>query len=161
MQVLCLYTLVFSIGFHSGDIFKAIGRPDILLKLALPIFFIRLTAIWIGSQYSLLGIAVGHLTASVIELIIRTGVTMKVIKVSLRDILKQQTAFIAGFALMTLAAPTLYLTQDLAPWPRLIATVVSGAIGYLGTVWFLERDMLIKLINIAGIPMPKFLQQNG
>src|SRR5215211_4042802 len=75
MQVLSLYALVLSIGFHVGDIYKAIGRPDILLKLAIPILLVRLTALWIGSQYSLIGIATGHLVAASIELVIRAIVT--------------------------------------------------------------------------------------
>jgi PST family polysaccharide transporter len=161
IRILCLYTLVLSIGYHSGDVFKAIGRPDILLKLALPIFFIRLTAIWIGAQYSLIGIACGHLAASVIELIIRSIVTIKVIKVSPLDILKQLTAFIAGFVLLALAVPTLYLTRELTPWPRLIITIIAGAIGYVSIVWFLERATILKIIKMTGIRTPRFLQQNG
>ena len=161
IQILCLYTFVLSIGFHSGDVFKAIGRPDILLKLSLPIFFIRLIAIWIGAQYSLIGIAYGHLIATMIEVIIRTIVTIKLIKVSLRDILEQLTAFIAGFALIVLATPILYLTRELTPWPRLMATVSAGAIGYIGAVWYLERPTILKLIQMAGMPIPRFLQQHG
>lgn len=159
IQVLCLYTLVLAIGYHSGDVLKAIGRPDILFKLALPVFFIRLIAIWIGAQYSLIGIACGHLVASIIELIIRSIVTIKVIKVSVHDILKQLTAFIAGFGLLILATPMLYFTRELAPWPRLIATMVAGAAGYIGIVWYMERTMIVKLINMAGLPTPRFLQQ--
>lgn len=159
MQVLCLYALVFSIGFHSGDIFKAIGRPDILLKLALPIFFIRLAAISIGAQYSLIGIAFGHLTASTIELTIRTIVTIKFIKVSLRDMLKQLTAFIAGVVLLAFAAPVLYLTPGLSPWPRLIAIILAGVSGYIGTVWVLERDALFKILSIARVSKPQAVEQ--
>lgn len=161
MQILCLYTLILSIGFHSGDVFKAIGRPDILLKLAIPIFFIRLIAIWIGAQYSLIGIAYGHLAASAIELTIRTIITIRVIKVSLRDMLQQLTAFIAGFALLATALPALYITRGLTPWPQLIIVIIAGAAGYIGIVVLLERAMLVKLLDMTGIPTPKFLQQNG
>jgi PST family polysaccharide transporter len=32
MQILSMYTLVLSIGYHAGDVYKAIGRPDILIS---------------------------------------------------------------------------------------------------------------------------------
>jgi O-antigen/teichoic acid export membrane protein len=151
MQVLSLYTLALSVGFHVGDIYKAVGRPDILLKISLPIFFIRLIALWIGSQYSLIGIAAGHLVAALIEVVIRAVVTINVIKVSLREILNQLTAFIGGIVLLIFAAPVLYLTQDLTPWVRLTFVVISGAVGYLGTIWFIDRVAILKGIGMLGM----------
>lgn len=158
MQVLSLYALILSIGFHVGDIYKAIGRPDILLKLAIPIFIVRLVALWIGSQYSLMGIAIGHLVAASIELVIRAIVTMKVIKVTLLEMLKQLTAFISGTALLALAIPALYLARDTAPFIQLIAVSIAGAIGYLGAAWFIERDAVLKglkFLRIAPKTTPK------
>ena len=151
MQVLSLYTLALSIGFHVGDIYKAVGRPDILLKIAIPIFIIRLTALWIGSQYSLIGIATGHLVAALIEVVVRVVVTINVIKVSLREILNQLTAFIGGIVLLIFAVPVLNLTQDLVPWLRLAFVVISGAVGYLGTIWFIDRVAILKGIGMLGI----------
>ena len=151
MQVLSLYTLALSVGFHVGDIYKAVGRPDILLKISLPIFFIRLIALCIGSQYSLIGIATGHLVAALIEVVIRAVVTINVIKVSLREILNQLTAFIGGIMLLIFAVPVLYLTQDLTPWLRLTFVVISGAVGYLGTIWFIDRVAILKGIGMLGM----------
>jgi lipopolysaccharide exporter len=150
LQVLSLYALALSIGFHVGDIYKAIGRPDILLKLALPILIIRLIALWVGSQYNLIGIAIGHLVATSIEVIIRASVAINILKVSLREILNQLTAFIGGVSLLALAIPVLYLTQDTSPSIRLISVVIAGATGYICTMWFLERDTILKGFGMLG-----------
>jgi len=158
MQVLSLYALVLSIGFHVGDIYKAIGRPDILLKLAIPVFVIRLTALWIGSRYSLLGIATAHLVATSIELAIRAIITTRVIKVTLLEMLKQLTAFIAGIVLLAFAIPALYLTHDAGSIIQLIVVSISGAVGYLGAVWLLERDAVLrglKFLRMAPKTTPK------
>lgn len=154
MQVLSLYTLVLSIGFHAGDIYKAVGRPDILLKMGLPIVIIRLTALWIGSHYNLIGIAIGHLMAALIEVVIRAIVTVRVIRVSLREILNQLTAFIGGIGLLAFALPVLYLTHDIAPWMRLACVVIAGVTGYISVIWFLEHDSIVKAISMIGI-LPK------
>lgn len=111
MQILCLHTLVLSIGYHVGDVYKAIGRPDILIKLAIPIFIIRVFAIWFGAKQGLLGVAYGHLLATSIELIMRTIITVRVLKVTLIDIFKQLTAFIAGAALLACTIPVLIASQ--------------------------------------------------
>jgi len=154
MQILSLYALVLSIGFHVGDIYKAIGRP----KLAIPVFVIRLTALYIGSRYSLLGIATAHLVATSIELVIRAIITTRVIKVTLLEMLKQLTAFIAGIVLLVFAIPALYLTHNATSIIQLIMVSISGAVGYLGAVWFLERDAVLrglKLLRIAPKTTPK------
>ena len=151
MQVLSMYALVLSTGFHVGDIYKAIGRPDILLKLAIPILIIRMVALWIGSQYSLIGIAFGHVVASSIELVIRAVVTIKVVKVSLLDMIRQLTALIYGIFLLLFAVPVLYLTQSAPPIIQLIAVITAGATGYIGAVWFLERDSILKVLGLIRI----------
>ena len=154
MQVLSTYTLVLSIGYHAGDVYKAIGRPDILIKLSIPILIIRIIAIWIGAQQGLMGVALGHLAATCIELIIRTIVTIRVIKISLIDILKQLTAFIGGAVLLATSVPALNITSGLQPIVRLIAVGFAGAVGYAGTIWLVERESLIKILQILGL-IPK------
>jgi len=151
MRILCIYALILSVGFHSGDIFKAIGRPDILVKIAIPVFFIRLASVWIGAQYSLIGIAYGHLAASILELVIRTIVTVKVMKVNFYEIVKQLSAFIGGAILAACTIPILYITKDLDSWIRLIATVSAGALGYTVTIWYIERSSLLRILGIVGL----------
>lgn len=151
MQILCLHTLLLSIGYHVGDVYKAIGRPDILIKLSIPIFIVRVIAIWIGAQQGLVGVALGHLIATGIELIMRTVVTIRVIKVTLLDILKQMTAFIGGGALIAFAVPILLITSTMNPLPRLLLIITSGAIGYIGLIWFIERESLTKVMQMIGL----------
>ena len=151
MQILSLYTLVLSIGYHVGDVYKAIGRPDILIKLSIPILIIRVTAIWLGSQQGLMGVALGHLIATCVELIIRTIVTIRVVKISLLDILKQLTAFIGGGVLLIVTIPILNATINLQPLPRLISVGLAGALAYIGTTWFIERKSLIKVYKMIGL----------
>lgn len=154
MQILSLYCLILSIGYHVGDVYKAIGRPDILIKLSVPIFIIRIIAIWVGAQYSLIGVAYGHLIASMFELILRTIVAIRVVKISLLEITKQLTAFIGGAVLLALTIPTLYITSEMDQIIRLILVVVVGALGYLGTIWIIERESLKRALKIIGLKSP-------
>jgi len=153
MQILCLHTLVLSIGYHVGDIYKAIGRPDILIKLAIPIFIIRVIAIWFGAKQGLTGVAFGHLFATSVELIMRTIITVNVLKLSVFEILKQMTAFIGGAALLICTMPIFVASSTLPPLPRLIMIVAAGATGYLVIIWYIERETLSKVLKIVGIKL--------
>ncbi len=151
LRALSLYALVISIGYHVGDIYKAVGRPDILLKLAIPILIIRTTALWIGAQYSILGVSIGHVIASLIALVIQMTVASRFVQITIWDIIKQLRAFIGGVVLALFALPVLYLTQGEAPLVRLILVAIAGAIGYLGSLWFVERESLLKALEMIGI----------
>ena len=149
MRILSLYALTISIGFHVGDIYKAIGRPDILLKIAAPVFIIRVIFLWIGAQYSLLGVAIAHLAAGSIELSIRLIIATYVVKLSLRDIIRQLRAFIAGIVLIVFALAALLLTQALLPIFQLILVVLAGAIGYTIAISQLEKETLQPIFAYA------------
>ena len=151
MQILSLYALIISIGFHIGDVYKAIGRPDLLIKISIPVFLIRVLAIWIGAQHSLIGVAFGHLIAGIIGLIIELIVAARILTISVKDIVRELTAFIGGMALLALGIPTLFLTVHTTPLIRLLAVGAAGALGYLCVIWIIERDSLLNVIQMLGL----------
>jgi hypothetical protein len=51
---------------------------------------------------------------------------------------------------MALALPALYLARGHLPLIQLIVVVAAGAIGYIGMIWLVERDSLMKLVEIVG-----------
>jgi PST family polysaccharide transporter len=142
---------VVSIGFHVGDIYKAIGRPDILIKTSIPMFIIRIFLLWLGAQYSLVGVAIAHLTAGTISAIIRYFVASHFLKLTIIDIVKELTAFVCGIGLLALALPALYLTANSTPLIQLIVVVIAGGIGYLGTVWMIERNSVMNALKMLGL----------
>ena len=147
MRILSIYALIFSIGFHVGDIYKAIGRPDILLKVAIPVFIVRIILLWIGAQYSLIGVAIAHLVAGIVEITLRLIVAMKVVKITPRDILSQLRAFLGGVVLLAFAYPTLIITENTHPLLQLISVIFAGATGYLISIWFLEREISLTVVK--------------
>ncbi len=151
LRVLSLYALVLSIGYHVGDIYKAVGRPDILVKLAIPIFVVRVVGLWIGAQFSILGVSIAHLVVSVIEVIARLFVASRFINLSILDVIRQLRSFLCGIFLAAFAFPALYFTQGYTPLVRLVIVTVAGAIGYLGSLWFLERAALLKAFQMVGL----------
>ena len=153
LRVLSLYVWVVSIGFHVGDVYKAIGRPDILIKTSIPMFFIRILLLWIGAQYSLVGVGIAHLAAGIISSILRYFVAAHFLKITFMDIIKELTAFVCGVGLALFAIPALYLTANNLPIIQLVVTICAGAAGYIGMAWFIERNAIIALLQTVGIKL--------
>src|SRR3990172_5991270 len=86
LRVLAIYAWIYSLGYHVGDIYKAIGRPDILLKLTVFTLVIITPALFIGAQFGLIGIAWGHLIAVLIRRIVSLQIATRFVAVSLADI---------------------------------------------------------------------------
>src|SRR3990172_6205494 len=89
LRVLAIYAWLYSLGYHIGDIYKAIGRHDILLKLGLLSLIILIPAMLIGSQFGLIGIAWGHLIAVLIRRIVSLQIATRFVDVSLVDIFSE------------------------------------------------------------------------
>ncbi|MFN8455461.1 MAG: lipopolysaccharide biosynthesis protein [Anaerolineae bacterium] len=153
VQVLAIFVLVTSIGFNVGDIYKAVGRPDILMKLGLLRIIMLGPALWYGAHFGLVGIAYGHLVVRTIQNVLYLWVATRFIKVSLADILQQlKPSFLSGLALLLLAWPSLYATANAAPIIRLGVVMIAGATGYLSALWLLEGKTLLQAGRTLGLP---------
>lgn len=151
LQVISIYTLVISIGFHAGDVYKAIGRPDIILKISILLFPVRLILLWIGAQFGLIGVAYGHLAAEVFAAVINFFVIRKVINVTLLEIMLELKAFVGGAALAICALPVLYVTKNLPAIYQLVLATLAGGIGYMFVIWTIERKSFEGFINLMGL----------
>ena len=150
LRVLGLYAWVYSIGYHVGGIYKAIGRPDILFKLSLISLAIIFPALLIGSRFGLIGIAFGQLIAMMIRRSISLTVATKLVKVSILDILTElKPAALGGIGLSIITIILLWLTPDLNAFIRLPISALLGATCYLWIVWKSEGSKLRHLFQTA------------
>lgn len=153
LRILALFALAYSVGYHVGDVYKAIGRPDILLKLNILGIVIYLPALLIGSLYGLAGVAWGYFISIIIEQSLRIFVATRFVDVKLRDILlEMKPAAQAALVMLITASAALYFTQNSSPLIQLILVVAAGAAGYLGMVWLTERKDLLRLAQIVLSP---------
>lgn len=154
LRVLSIYAWIYSVGYHVGDIYKAIGRPDILFRLTVLTLIIIVPAILLGSRFGLVGVAWGHLIAVLIRRIVSLVVATRFINVTTLEILSEiKPAAIAGVVMTPLVIGIQIFTSGFNPFFQLILVVLSGAIGYLGTLWFIERESLMRLIKMVGVPL--------
>ena len=152
LRVLAVYAWLYSLGYHIGDIYKAIGHPDILLKLGLLSLIILIPAMLIGSQFGLIGIVWGHLIAVLIRRIVSLQIATRFVDVSSVDIVSElKPSFLGGLLMAPVTLAVLVLTAALNPVLQLVSVVVSGTLSYLGVLWWVERENLLRLFRVIGL----------
>lgn len=153
LRVLALYAWVYSLGYHAGGFYKAIGRPDILLRLSILTLIIIIPSLLIGARFGLIGVAVGHLVAVLIRRLISLWLATRFISVSILDILGQlRSSLLAALVMAPLTLTVSQLTRPLNPFLQLGMVVLVGAVSYLGVLWILERENLLRLVRLVRAP---------
>lgn len=148
LRVLALFAWVYSLGFHIGGVYKAVGRPDILLNLSIFSVIVLIPSLLIGSSFGVIGVAWGHLFAVLIRRIVSLAFATKFLKVTLWEILSElKPSLRAGLVMASTTVAVLYLTASLSPLVQLIFVMLAGASSYLGVVWWTEKDNLFRLMR--------------
>ncbi len=153
LRILALYALVASVGYHVGDVYKAIGRADILLKMTILTLVLMAPALWVGSRYGLLGVAWAYVVAVSVERVISLVIATRIIDVSITDILAQLLPSLKGGLVMAFATLlALYWTTDINLFVRLAVVILTGVVSYLGVLWWTEKENLLQLFRLIRQP---------
>lgn len=152
LRVLAIYAWVYSLGYHVGGFYKAIGRPDILLQLSILTLVIIIPALLIGARFGIIGVAIGHLVAILIRRVISLGLATRFVNVTLMDIFGElKSSLIAALVMVPITLAVSYLTMGLNPFLQLIFIVLSGAVSYLGVLWWIEKENLMRLLRMVRV----------
>ena len=147
MPLIAIYTLVRSLTFNIGNLYKAQGRPDILTKLALikvPILFGGLYwALTVpGSIVAVAWIQVG---VALISAGLNLVVASRQLDTPFSDIMRAfQPALTGGFVMLVSVATVVWMLIGLPYFVQLVAGVVVGMLVYGGYMWWLQRDFVVR-----------------
>jgi len=154
LRVLAIYAWVYSLGYHVGGFYKAIGRPDILLKLSLLTLLIIFPSLLIGARFGIIGVAVGHLVAVLIRRVISLWLATRFVNVSIMEIFGELRSSLLGALVMgPVILAVANLTANLSPFLQLACIIPIGAVSYLGVLWWLERESLMRLLRLVKLPI--------
>lgn len=147
LRVLAAYAWVYSIGFHIGGVYKAVGRPDILFYLSLVSIAILVPSLLLGARlFGVIGVAYGHLAAVLLRRAISLLVATRFVRVTPGEIFGQiRSSFLAALAMSASVLTLLHLTPHWPALPRLLCATLLGAIVYLGLLWRAERENFLRL----------------
>jgi PST family polysaccharide transporter len=153
VRLIALFILTRSVGYHVGDVYKAVGRPDLLVKLDMLHLVLLLPALWYGTRFGLVGVGWAHVLISLISAGIYLTVAMRFLSISIRDIARElKPALVSGSVMTAACLICLSMTADMLPLLRLIGLVGVGAASYAGSLWLLERDSLLQMLDSIRAP---------
>jgi O-antigen/teichoic acid export membrane protein len=161
MAVLSLYGTVLAVAWNIGDVYKAVGRPDILWRMSLIEFIVLSITLFFMSNpavnpyASAYAVTLGHLVVAATITSIRVLILSRLLSIPLTKILSQFTSAIIGAILLAFVDLVLLATlHTSAPLLQLILSVVIGAIVYGIAMWFLERTLVLRIIELIADRVP-------
>lgn len=148
LKVLAVYAWVHSLGYHAGDVYKAIGRPNVLLNLTIFAVFVDLAALLIGAFYGVTGIASGLLAGMTCNCAINFFVVYRMIGVSPGAALKELTSSLTGgfFLVVAVYSGGFFLPAFDNQIVQLLVKIILGGTGYLVTIWLMEKATILTLV---------------
>ena len=153
MALLSILTAVASIGFASGDLFPAMGRPGTLLIVNTPLTILLVVVFIIVVPYGIVAIAVAHIVMSLVAQTARLALVTKVFSTSMLEQLRAMwPGTCAVLGVLLLAGPIRLLMPH--GTLSLILLTTAGIVGAAGGLWLGARSSLIELRSLAGTLRP-------
>ena len=146
MQVLSLFALAVTVAVPAGTVFKAIGRPGIILWLALPRAVVLVIAIALFVDEGIVAVAACQAAAALLFDAVELALASRLLEVTGRAIMAELWPLALGTAVMGAAL----IPIDLAiasPWLSLAAAVPAGVALYGAVLWLFARDAVRGLLG--------------
>lgn len=101
-----------AVEYASGDVFPAVGRPGLLVRLNVPLAVVKLAGFVLAAPYGIVAVAAVHLGFSVVYAVIRLAVANRVVGLRFREDLAAMApaAWVVG-GMLACALPVRLLTE--------------------------------------------------
>jgi PST family polysaccharide transporter len=151
-QVLSLWALASTVIFVCGNAFKARGRADIVLKLAVP----QAVALIIGSlvlvNQGIVAVSWVQAGIAIAAQFVAIWIAQRMFGLTLRSVLAAIRPAVLASAGLAIVLLVVQRTIS-APWPAIIAGASGGALVYIGLLILLAPDSVRRLRTMA-VPPP-------
>jgi PST family polysaccharide transporter len=148
MALIALTAGVSSVNFASGDIFPAVGKPGLLLKLNVANLALTITALVIASNYGIVWVAFVSLPVHGVYSACRVLFANRFVKATIRDDLRAiAPALIAMSGVLLFALPVRLLAP--AGAATLVAIVVAGVFGATLALWLGSRSTFGEIFELV------------
>lgn len=140
---ICLYALFVSVSFNMGDLYKALGRPDVLARLAFLRAVLVIPALWYGAAVVGTPTAVAWAQAAVAAVAVAANfvVAGALFEMPVRTALVRLSPIVVASAALAVATwASLSVAAGAAPAVRLLLCSAIGAIAYFAALRLLARE---------------------
>lgn len=151
MQVLAIYMFVQSMSKICGDVYKAMGRPGILNRLAIIKLAVSLPLLLVAVQHGIVAVAIAQLASATILTFLRLLLAARIVRLPFVDVITPFLPSLRAGAIMTAAclAATIALSGT-AALVELAGVTVIGVVVYIASLRVFDREVLTDLRSMVG-----------
>jgi PST family polysaccharide transporter len=164
MSAISLYTLLRSLVFNAGSVYKATGQPGLLSRLSLIQTVVTIPLLWwaVVTYNTILAVAWAQVALAAVFGAIKLILAGRLVNVPVSDLLKTLYPGLSAGVLMTVAVLLVgFLLPGMSPVVELVVKIVVGVSVYGLSVWFIQRDDLVQagaMLRTAFRPKTKATQ---
>ncbi len=158
LRLVALYMLMRSLTFNTGDVYKAQGRPRVLLQLSTLRLCVLIPALfWATTRVgSLTAIAGVHLVVATLGSALNIVVASRLLLVPVRTILSAyRPAFVAGTGMCLVVAFLVQMLGGASPIVLLLVSVIAGIVAYLLLLQWVAPETLALVVSLVKRPPRK------
>lgn len=128
MEIISVTGCVVGLGFATGDLLFATGRPGTMMRLNLVMVPVMLTAMWVVGPRGIVWIAVVHLVTATVFTTIRQTIVNRVVEASMLGALRSIVpGLTVGLCIAAFALPVRLLTSE--GLTSMVLIVLAGCVG--------------------------------
>ncbi len=148
MRVLTLYALAIAISIPGGTVLKVTNRAGVLLVVSIPEAILLVVALVMFTDNGIVAVAGCMAAVMGLTALVTTVIGMRIIGTGARAVWEASWAPLLATAGM--AAVLLPIEHAISnSWLAILAGGVAGGLTYLGLLFLLARDSLLKLRDTA------------
>jgi PST family polysaccharide transporter len=146
LRVLAVYALAVAIGIPAGVAYKATGRADILLKLAVPQTILQIAALALVADRGIVWVAAAMAGVTAVFAVIDIAIAQRLFDLRVGQL--WQAIWAPAAATLGMLGVLVALERTIeSPWPLLVVGAVLGGATYVGLLWLVAPDALRSLVR--------------
>jgi O-antigen/teichoic acid export membrane protein len=151
MQMLSLFALVHSLTGNEGDVYKAVGRLDVLYKLILVQLLVTAPVLWWAAGQGIYAVSIGLLVTGVILSVLRLAVVGRFLRLKTLDLFHALRP--AAGATLVMFTGTTALRWGLSGYGAplvLVLSVLTSALLYGAALCVFHPDLIRHAASMIG-----------
>ncbi len=148
MQSLAIYSLLQSLSYNAGDVYKAIGRPGFLNYFGSIRLAVTLPVLWIAAGEGIHWVALGQVAIALAFSAAQLVMVCRLLGVRAAALLNSLRPAAVAAAVMAAATLGLDRVLTLGPAPRLAAISLAGALVYVLTLQLTHPEAIADAVAL-------------
>lgn len=146
-SLIAVYTLLRSLTFNIGNLYKAQGKPDILTKLSMVKIPFLFAGLWWATSGpgTIVAVAWAQVGVALISAVLNILVAARVLSTPVRRIIQAfQPALVAGLVMLVTVSLVLSFLGSSTELLQLVVGILVGVLVYGVVVFGLQREFVIQ-----------------